>query len=108
MDEAVYHLVTPDAWGADPGADYAPASLATEGFIHCAFGRQVARSANKFYAGAPALLAVRLDPARLTSPLAVEPPSPASTSPERYPHVYGPIQRAAVAEVVALSRDAGG
>ena len=78
--EPIYHLVEPAAWEANPAADYAVASLDSEGFIHCAFAPQVALAANRFYPDASALLAVRLDPARLTSPLRIEPPSPISTS----------------------------
>ncbi len=104
--DPIYHLVEPPAWEANPSADYAVSSLESEGFIHCAFGHQVAPAANRFYPAAAALLAVRLDPARLTSPLRVEPPSPTST--RMFPHVYGPIQRCAVSAVHALSRDERG
>jgi uncharacterized protein (DUF952 family) len=106
--DPIYHLVEPAAWEANPSADYAPASLESEGFIHCAFAPQVVPAANRFYPDAPALLAVRLDPARLTSPLRVEPPSPTSTSAQKYPHVYGPLQRSAVVTVHVLERDGGG
>ena len=106
--DPIYHLVEPAAWEANPSADYVVASLDSEGFIHCAFAPQVAPAAARFYASAPALLAVRLDPARLTSPLRVEPPSPTSTSGQVYPHVYGPIQRSAVVEVCVLTRDERG
>ena len=106
--DPIYHLVEPAVWEANPVADYAVASLDSEGFIHCAFAHQVAKAANRFYAAAPALRVVQLDPARLTSPLRVERPSPTSTSAESYPHVYGPIQRAAVVKVHVLTRDGGG
>ena len=104
--DPIYHLVEPTAWEANPSDDYAVASLDSEGFIHCAFGHQVAPAANRFYPAAPALLAVRIDPARLTSPLQVEPPSPTST--RMFPHIYGPIQRRAVVTVHALTRDERG
>lgn len=106
--EPIYHLVEPAAWEANPAADYAVASLGSEGFTHCAFAHQVAPAANRFYPDAPALLAVRLDPARLTSPLRIEPPSPTSASAQKYPHVYGPLQRSAVVTVHVLERDDGG
>jgi uncharacterized protein (DUF952 family) len=106
--EPIYHLVEPATWEANPAADYSVASLAAEGFTHCAFAPQVAPAANRFYADAPALLALQLDPGRLTSPLRVEPPSPASTSGQQYPHVYGPLQRSAVVRVHVLRRDDGG
>ena len=106
--EPIYHLVEPAAWEANPAADYAVASLDSEGFTHCAFPHQVAPAANRFYPAVAALLALQLDPARLTSPLRIEPPSPTSTSGQMFPHVYGPLQRSAVAKVHILTRDDGG
>ena len=101
--ESIYHLVEPAVWEGNPSADYVVASLRSEGFIHCAFGPQVARAANRFYATATKLQVVQLDPDRLTSPLRVE-----SASNDNYPHIYGPIQRSAVVGVCALSRDEQG
>ena len=106
--DPIYHLVEPAAWETNPAADYAVASLDSEGFTHCAFAPQVAPAANRFYPDGSALLAVRLDPARLSSPLRIEPPSPISTSGQKFPHVYGPIQRSAVVQVHVLTRDDGG
>jgi uncharacterized protein (DUF952 family) len=106
--DPIYHLVEPAAWEANPSADFVVASLESEGFIHCAFAHQVAPAANRFYPVAPALRVVQLDPARLTSPLRVELPSPTSTSAHKYPHVYGPLQRSAVVKVHVLTRDHGG
>ena len=101
--DPIYHLVEPAAWEANPSADYAVSSLGSEGFIHCAFAHQVAPAADRFYPAAPALLAVQLDPARLTSPLRIE-----SASYQQFPHVYGPLQRSAVVKVHALERDISG
>ncbi len=95
----VYHLVTPAAWSR-AGDDYRADSLAGEGFIHCSFADQVARSANRFYADAPELLVLHIDPAALGSPLRTE----AAGTGELFPHVYGPINRAAVVRVEALRR----
>jgi uncharacterized protein (DUF952 family) len=95
----IYHLVTPAAW-QQARADYHAESLQTEGFIHCSFADQVASSANRFYAGADALLLLHIDPQRLTSPLKVE----GAGSGAQYPHVYGPIDRAAVVRAEALQR----
>jgi uncharacterized protein (DUF952 family) len=100
----VYHLVLPSSWDASPGEDYRAASLATEGFIHCSYAGQVARSANRFYAGATALLVLEIDPSRLASPLRAEP----AGSGELFPHVYGPINRQAVVSARPLSRDESG
>src|SRR5262245_33196732 len=100
----IYHLVLPSAWAARPDEPYRTDSLATEGFIHCSYAHQVAASANRFYAAAAELLVLRIDPARLSSPLKAEP----AGSGELFPHVYGPINRDAVTSVPRLDRDAAG
>jgi uncharacterized protein (DUF952 family) len=100
----VYHLVLRSSWGTNPTEDYQAASLATEGFIHCCYAAQVARSANRFHADAGDLLMLEIDPSRLTSPLRAEP----AGSGERFPHVYGPINRQAVVSAQALHSDPRG
>ncbi|MGL4551474.1 MAG: DUF952 domain-containing protein [Gemmataceae bacterium] len=101
--EPVYHLVLPSIWSVGSDRDYAPASFADEGFIHCSFAGQVEKSANRFYAAADEILVLRIDPARLTSPMKVE----ASGSGALFPHVYGPINRDAVTEVIVPARVEG-
>jgi glutathione S-transferase len=100
----VYHLVLRSAWERDPGQPYRADSLGSEGFIHCSFADQVARSANRFYADATDLLVLTIDPARLTSPLRDE----AAGDGQLYPHVYGPINRDAVTAAVPLNKGTDG
>jgi uncharacterized protein (DUF952 family) len=100
----VYHLVRRSAWESAPADDYRADSLATEGFIHCSFAEQVARSANRFYADADNLLVLQIADDQLTSPLRVE----AAGSGELFPHVYGPINRSAVLAVRPLERGRDG
>lgn len=100
----IYHLVTPAAWAERPDDPYRAASLETEGFVHASYAHQVAASANRFYAGAAELLVLAIEPDRLGSPLKAE----QAGSGELFPHVYGPIDRAAVAAVLTLARDGTG
>ena len=102
--EPIYHLVTPALWEADSDKDYRADSLQHEGFIHCSFARQAARSANKFYAQANGLLLLEIDPTKLTSPLRVEPPTGAPPDAEKFPHVHGPLNRQAVVRVFHMRR----
>ena len=70
--------------------------------------------ANAFYRGRRDLIVLRIDVERLRSPVRYE--APASPHPdfgapaggERFPHVYGPIDLAAVVEVIDLPADADG
>lgn len=96
-----FHLVPAEVWAsADPDQPYAAASLATEGFIHCTDGMvQMVATANRHYQADPRdflVLTVDLEatgaPWRLDDPGAI------------YPHVYGPIDRAAVVAVQPIVR----
>ena len=100
----VYHLVSRALWEADPTADYRAPSLDEEGFIHCSNTDQIERSANRFHAGTADLLLLHIDPDLLASPLLDE---PAATG-QLFPHVHGPINRAAVVRIEALRRGPDG
>jgi glutathione S-transferase len=100
----IYHLVLPTAWQEKPADAFGASSLADEGFIHCSFADQVARSANRFYADASALLVLTIDTTRLTSPLREE----LASNGQHFPHVYGPINRDAVTAVVPMTRGSDG
>src|SRR5690349_14451842 len=99
--EVVYHLVLRSAWEEQPEQDYRAASLEHEGFIHCSYAAQVARSANRFYTDATDLLVLEIDTNMLVSPLRAEP----AGSGEVFPHIHGPLNRAAVVAVHPLHRD---
>jgi uncharacterized protein (DUF952 family) len=100
----IFHLVTPAAWERTGAGPYQADSLANEGFIHCSHRDQVARIANLFFAREQELLALEIDVRSLTSAVREE---DAGTG-ERFPHVYGPIDRAAVVAVGRLQRGPDG
>ncbi len=107
--EPIYHLVSRTRWEALPAeADYQAESLTNEGFIHCSFARQLAWAANRFHADTADLVALHIEPDRLTAELRIEPPTPDSTTTERFPHIYGPLNRSAVVAVIPLSRGEDG
>ena len=71
-------------------------------------------TAAAYFAGVPELVVLVIDPTLLTAPLAYEPPAPLPTaSPkdaahgELYPHCYGPIDLAAIVDVMELSHFPG-
>jgi uncharacterized protein (DUF952 family) len=100
----IYHLIPRAAWQKVPPGPYRAASLAREGFVHCSNKEQVAASANKHYPEEPELLLLCLDPERMTSLLRDE----EGRSGELFPHIYGPINREAIVEVIHLERGADG
>jgi uncharacterized protein (DUF952 family) len=101
---SIYHLVLRSDWDGDMAEPYRASSLATEGFIHCSFAEQVSGSANRFYAKSTDLLVLSIDAARLSSTLREEP----AANGELYPHIYGPVNRDAVAAAVPLVRGKDG
>jgi uncharacterized protein (DUF952 family) len=100
----IFHIVPADQWDAQDTQPYRAASLATEGFIHCSNRDQLAGVANLFYASHADLLVLHLDAERLTSPLHDDDIGTGET----FPHIYGPINRAAITTIEPLGRDANG
>jgi uncharacterized protein (DUF952 family) len=99
----VFHLVT----AADPAARLDSPILAEDqfqrhGFVHCCFREQLTEIASWWFDADDDLVALELDPSRLTHELRLEP------SPTRwYPHLYGPIDLDAVVAIHDLPADAG-
>ncbi len=88
----LYHLAVDGTWRSDePYAWSMPGvPLADVGFVHCSFADQVDATYERWYAGRTDLVLLTVDPARLTSPVRVE---------DGFPHVFGPIDAAAVVAV---------
>jgi uncharacterized protein (DUF952 family) len=96
----IFHIAEADGW-ADAQANglYRRSTLGRtvedEGFIHCSYRDQVEAVANTFYAGRKDLLLLVIDPAKVASEIREE----AVDGPERFPHIYGPLNLDAVTEV---------
>jgi uncharacterized protein (DUF952 family) len=100
-----FHIVAAEVWAAtDPDAPYEAASLASEGFIHCTDGEaELLATANRHYANdSRDFLALTVDLDATGSPWRIDDPA------RIYPHVHGPIDRAAIVDQVALTRDVSG
>ncbi len=113
----IYHIVIETDFRAEfDGRVYSPSGLREAGFVHCAFKPSVVPVANDYYAGATGrVLVLGIDPTRLTSESRYEAAAPIVgggsshlESASQFPHVYGPIDRAAITGVGVLGRTAGG
>jgi uncharacterized protein (DUF952 family) len=100
----IYHIVCASDWNANDPAPYRAASLALEGFIHCSYAHQVARVANHYFAAATDLLVLAMDADQVYEMLRHED----NGLGECFPHIYGPVDRDAIASVRELHRDAQG
>ena len=100
----MYHLVPRSEWeAADPARPYVPTAFGQDGFVHCTDGAdEVAATANRYYRDVDDLLALVLDRSRLGAPVRYE------DTARIYPHVFGPIEREAITDVVGMQRDANG
>ncbi|MFB9393728.1 DUF952 domain-containing protein [Streptomyces coeruleoprunus] len=101
----LFHVVPLDEWSADPGDAYRPASLASEGFVHCSADEAAALAiAEAHYRDtAGPLLVLVVDEELLTPEVRWE-----GSEDELFPHVYGPVDRRAVVDVLEVRRDADG
>ncbi|AQT71822.1 MULTISPECIES: DUF952 domain-containing protein [Streptomyces] len=100
----IFHIVPLADWTASPELPYAPPSLDSEGFVHCSADRAtVLGIADTHYRAQPGtLLAVELDEDALTAEVRRE-----GDSGDRFPHVFGPLNRDAVVHVWEVVRTPG-
>jgi uncharacterized protein (DUF952 family) len=111
----ILHLVAAEEWARGASdALYAAPSLATEGFIHCTGDPETLLAvANALYRDVEGeMVVLEIDERRLASDVrweaAAPGPPPGIAADVRFPHVYGPIERAAVVRVRPLRCDASG
>jgi uncharacterized protein (DUF952 family) len=94
----ILHIVKFQEWetAVDAGI-YRPASLETEGFIHCSTPEQVLTPANKLFLGKEGLALLVIDPEKVEAPIIYE---DCYKSGHTYPHIYGPLNVEAVRIVI--------
>ena len=96
----IYHVVSAADWAQQKNQSiYQAASLVTEGFIHLSDKEQVAGVLERYYQGVPDLLLLHVDPSRLVHELTYE----VATNNERFPHLYGSLNKDAVVAVERLT-----
>lgn len=110
----IYHVVPLDDWLRVPDRAYAPPGLAADGFVHCSPDEATALAvAGSFYREvAGPLMVLMIDEHALDVPVRWEPPEPAppagGPAGALFPHVYGHVDRSAVAGMLEVVRDAEG
>ena len=100
-----YHITSKDDWAAQQSApEFTADSLESEGFIHASDVDQIVDTANLIFRGRTDLVILVIDTDRLTAPLKVEDLYGHGS----HPHVYGPIDRAAIVSTVDFPCSADG
>lgn len=99
----VYHLMPQSEFDRQPADESViEPSLAVEGFIHLsATPDQVTWVANRFYRDVVDLVALVVDERLLTATVQYD-----ATPDGIFPHLYGPLDREAIAAITPLRRDA--
>jgi uncharacterized protein (DUF952 family) len=118
MSQRIHHLVPASELRAGCGdITYVPARLDEVGFVHCSAGRDVTLAVAADYFGDvdEPLFVLEIDVEKLGSELRFEAPAPIAgggsdhlAHAETFPHVYGPIERAAITGVGELARGGDG
>ncbi|WP_336081780.1 DUF952 domain-containing protein [Nocardia sp. SSK8] len=91
------HLCTSQEWlQLQHDGERRPPSLAESGFVHLSTPRQVHLPANRLFAGRTDMMVLWLDPDRFGAPVKWEPGVPTDPASMLFPHLYGPLPRAAV------------
>lgn len=107
--EALVHLCSAGEWeSARRNGEHRPASLESVGFVHLSTPQQVHLPANRLYAGRTDLVLLRIEPARLTSPVRWEPGVADDPDAMVFPHLYGPLPVAAVISLTEYRPGADG
>jgi uncharacterized protein (DUF952 family) len=103
------HLCSNDEWRwAQARGEHRPESLDASGFVHLSTPEQVHLPANRLYAGRTDLVLLRIDPARLASPIRWEPGVATDPDAMVFPHLYGALPLEAVINVTPYRPDEDG
>lgn len=105
MTRPTLHMVAAAVWaGRDAAEPYLPAAYPEDGFVHCTDGDAgMVATANRFYRDDPrpfVVLTIDLD--------ATGSPWRFDDEAQRFPHIYGAIDPAAVLDVRRMVREADG
>ena len=102
----IYHIAEEDEWLACANkSEYLPKAYQKDGFIHCSDNHQIERVANSLFKGIKNIVLLKIDPTKLNARTLYE--SPQETN-EKFPHVYGTINKQAIVKVSELTCNENG
>jgi len=103
--ESIYHAAAAADWAGRTETEYEPAAYADEGFVHCSSADQLPRVLEARFRGRQDLHVLTIDPSAVTHRLVWE---DLYDGGEDFPHIYGPVELAAVTAVQPLPCDEDG
>ena len=99
MAATVYHICTLASWRAQKKTSYYQhESLLSEGFIHCCDLEQIDGVLDRYFQECVDLILLTINSELLVSDMLYE----ASPTGEKFPHVYGSIEKAAIVNIEKL------
>ena len=102
----LYHITERSQWiKYDPETFYIPANYLADGFIHCSTIDQVLTVAEKYYADVPNLLLLKIDEKMVSAAIVFE---NLEGGEEKFPHIYGHLEKKAIVGIVAFEKDSLG
>jgi uncharacterized protein (DUF952 family) len=100
----IYHIATQTEWDNQSSAPvYAPSAYIKEQFIHCSDLHQLESVANRYFPGRDDLVILELMPTKLEPETRYE-----QSGLEKYPHVYGPVNKDAINREISVQCNADG
>jgi uncharacterized protein (DUF952 family) len=95
----IHHITIMRDWQSqEDKPEFVPSDYFKEGFIHCCTPVQLAGVLTRYFNGNKDLLLLYLDESKLVAELKYE----VSTGDEKFPHLYGAINRDAIVKVEKL------
>jgi len=102
----IFHITQAQNWrAAGETGSYVPPGFASDGFIHCCAAEQIAEVANRYFRGEADLVLLCIDPQRVAAEVRYEDLTGRGIA---YPHIYGPLDLAAVQAVLPFSPEPDG
>lgn len=96
----ILHISTRDEWATARAAGQVTApSLDEVGFLHCSDPGTIHLPADRIYPGRTDLVLLEIDPVQVTAEVRWEAGDPPMPGGPWFPHVYGPVEIAAVVGV---------
>jgi uncharacterized protein (DUF952 family) len=90
----IIHIIEASSWQIrNNQSEYFGDSLQTQGFIHCCLPTQVDFVVKTWFAGREDLVLLEIDSEKLTARLVFE---NLEGGEEKFPHIYGPINKDAI------------
>lgn len=102
----IYHITPAAEWErALQAGSYRADSLESQGFIHCSKRSQVQAVAERLFRGQRGLLLLSIDAVRVEAEIRFE---NLEGGQEQFPHIYGPLNLAAVVRATPFEPDDDG